>query len=288
MAEQAQRTCEDCGCGFQAGPWARWCTVCRALHRRKERLKYEITDEIVRMLRDRYDTTVRGRAAELAAQLGWPKWQIQRLAGKLGLCRPWPPDRRPWTDEEIEYLRTWAGLRTAKWIGQRIGRGETSVAVKLGRLKLSRRVRSGYSQQDLAACFGVDAHCIGRWIKRGLLKANMQGTLRQHDIQRCSEPAVLEFIRTHREEYRLDKVNQGWFLDLVLGPPVGQDGNGRREGGRPAYAPTAQQIDQRAAHVRKGWCDEDGVLLVEPEEMETERRMQNDECRTLLTVTSDP
>ena len=286
MAQQAQRTCEDCGCKFLAGPWARWCPVHRPLHRGRK-VKYKLTDQIARLIRDRYDSKVPGRAAEIGAEIGWPKWQVQKAAARLGVAHPWPPDRRAWTDDQVEYLQTWAGLRSPKWIGRQLGRRESSVMNKLKHLRLSWRVRGGYSQRALAACFGCDDHLVGRWIKRGLLEANMQGTLRRHDIRRVSEPAILEFIRLHREEYRLDKVDQKWFLDLVLGPG-GQNDNRRREGGRPDYAPTARQIDQRAAEIQAGWHDENGVLRVEPEEENAERRMQDDECRAVLTVTADP
>lgn len=263
MAKQAKRICQDCKSGFIAGPQARYCPVCRALYRRKP-LKYPLTPEIRARLKERYDGSVPGRVGELAAELGWPKHAIKRAAGELALRRPWPPDRRPWTADEEEYLRTWAGYRSVNWIGRQLGRGGTSVRSKLKQMRLSARVRHGYSLHELAACFGVDHRVVEAWIRRGYLKVNMQGTLRRHDIHRASETAVFDFITRHREEYVLSKVDQQWFLDLVLGTANGsaQERRRRREALQAGTekAPPPEEIAERAAELRRDWCDERGVL----------------------------
>lgn len=211
------RTCVDCSSKFQAGPEARFCNACRPLHRGRKTTKYPLTPEVEELLRSRYDTRVRGRAAEIARQLGWPTWMVKKTARKFGLTRPAPASRRDWTAEEIQVLRTWQGLRSAKWIGRRIDRSETSVVLKFKRMRLSRRIRWGYTIGDLSRCFGVDPHTIDRWLRYGWLDARPQGTARRHDIQRVSEKSVLEFVTKHRLQYRIDRVDQDWFLGLVLG-----------------------------------------------------------------------
>ena len=67
-------TCTDCGAVFDGGRYARFCPVCRPLHRRHKRQKYVLGGVAVELLRERYDSSIRGRVAEIALKLGWPKW----------------------------------------------------------------------------------------------------------------------------------------------------------------------------------------------------------------------
>ena len=210
------RTCAQCGEAFRAGPHAKYCPVCRPGQRRAKRIKYAITDPVKRLLTSRYDSKVPGRAAEIAASLGWPTWAVKKAACKLGLTRPWPKDRRAWTEAEVAILEKWSGVRSSGWIGRRLGRGLTSVVLKQKRLGLSRRVRNGYAVRQLCDCFGVDHHTVDRWIDRGWLRATVQPTDRPLVSRRVQPDAIREFLRVHREEYRLDQVDQAWFLALLF------------------------------------------------------------------------
>lgn len=74
--------------------------------------------------------------------------------------------------------------------------------------------------RELMACFGESHTKIGEWIKKGWLRPHFQGTARNigngGDIYRVREKDILDFIRTYPLEVNLGKVDQIWFLDLVL------------------------------------------------------------------------
>jgi hypothetical protein len=75
--------------------------------------------------------------------------------------------------------------------------------------------------RDLELCLGEDHHKISAWIKNGWLQDRLQGTRRPADgngrgIHRIREKHILDFLRNHPPEINLGKVNQIWFLDLVL------------------------------------------------------------------------
>jgi hypothetical protein len=56
--------------------------------------------------------------------------------------------------------------------------------------------------------------------RRAWLQDRLQGTYRHNgngnDIHRIREKDILDFIRNHPQELNLGKVDQTWFLDLVL------------------------------------------------------------------------
>jgi hypothetical protein len=56
--------------------------------------------------------------------------------------------------------------------------------------------------------------------KRLWLRDRLQGTRRHdghgHDIHRIREKDIVTFIQAHPQEFNLGKVDQTWFLDLVL------------------------------------------------------------------------
>lgn len=186
-------------------------------------MKYIWTPERDQLLRERYDGKVKGRAAAIAAGFGWPRWVVAKRAAQLGLC--YPADRREWTATEERFLWQHAGRRHVHWMTARLGRSESSVVLKLKRMKISRAWREGYTVRDLELCFGCDHHGIDRWIRKGWLHGRRRGTRRNGRGGRGGGPAdawyftdedLLHFIRAYPMVFRLDKVDQQWFLDLVL------------------------------------------------------------------------
>jgi hypothetical protein len=149
---------------------------------------------------------------------GLPRWYIKRQAARLGLTLHM--DRRPWTASEMNLLDKLVGRVSSSTIAKRLHRPESSVVNKLKRIGTSRRVRNGYTMRDLELCFGEDHHKISQWIKNGWLHDHLQGTRRHdgngNDIHRIREKDILTFIRNHPQEINLGKVDQMWFLDLVL------------------------------------------------------------------------
>lgn len=149
---------------------------------------------------------------------GLPRWYIKRQAARLGLTMH--IDRKPWARAELDILEDLAGNVSAAAIAKRLRRPLSSVVNKMKYLHLSRRMRNGYTMQDLELCFGEDHHKISEWIKNGWLQDRLQGTRRHdgngRDIHRIREKDILEFIRNHPQAINLGKVDQTWFLDLVL------------------------------------------------------------------------
>jgi len=185
-------------------------------------LKYLWTPERDQVLRERYDGKVKGRAAAIAASLGWPTWCIKKRAAALGLC--YPVDQKDWTPKEERFLWEHAGRRLTRWMARQLGRSEASVVLKLRRMKISGRYREGYTLQELELCFGCDHHMIDRWIRAGWLRGRRRGTRRNvgphgggpHDPWVFSDAGLLAFIQAHPTDFRLDKVDQLWFMDLLL------------------------------------------------------------------------
>ncbi len=74
--------------------------------------------------------------------------------------------------------------------------------------------------RDLEECLGEDHRKIQRWVANAWLREGLEGNNRhggngQH-IHRFREKNILEFIKYHPQEINLGKVDQVWFLDLVL------------------------------------------------------------------------
>lgn len=147
-----------------------------------------------------------------------PRWYIKRQAARLGLTMRM--DRRPWTAAEMRLLENMVGRVSTATIAKRLHRPESSVVNKLKRIGTSRRVRDGYTMRDLEMCLGEDHRKIATWIANGWLQDRLQGTGRHdgngNDIHRIREQDILNFIKRHPEEINLGKVDQTWFLALVL------------------------------------------------------------------------
>ena len=168
----ADRHC-PCGKTFTGGPYAKWGPCCRWKHRGRKPKKYLWTPERDQVLRERYDGRKKGTAAALAHAIGWPTWVIKKRAATLGLC--YAVERKAWTVEETAFLWEHAGTRTTHWIAKQLKRSETSVVLKFKRMKISRRVKDGYTLRELTLCFGIDHHGIERWVREGKLASAKRG-----------------------------------------------------------------------------------------------------------------
>lgn len=216
--EPTPRRCAVCGDTFEA-KYARTCQPCASNKRLSAlwngRKKYVWTPEKDAYLRQHYDGKIYGRAAKIAAKWGWPKWAIKKRAAQLALC--YPADRRDWTAEEEAFLEVHTGRRTVVWMARKLKRSDTSVVLKLKRMGISRRYREGFTVADLSVCFGVDHHTVDRWIDKGFLRARRRGTNWTHDAHVVTENDIVRFVRERPMEFRLDKVDQLFFMDLVIG-----------------------------------------------------------------------
>lgn len=220
------RTCQQCGATFEGSSAnrapsgrAKWCDDCRRSKRGKAPT-YIVTPERDELLRQRYDSTVRGRVAEIAAALSWPRWKVQRRAAELGLAKPPAIAHRRWTDEEVALLQRHAGSRPIGWLSKKLTRSRTSVAEKIKSLHISiARERDGYTITELTLCFGVDHNVIRRWIRRGWLRGRRRNG--EHapafelDPWVFSDADLAAFLAEHPTAYELRRVDQTWFLGFI-------------------------------------------------------------------------
>ncbi len=200
---------------------AKYCVKCRAERRRRARVKYTWRPEFDAFLKAQYFGGLNRRFQVLNQMIrltSLPRWYIKRQAARLGLTLHM--DCRPWTASEMNLLEKLVGRVSSATIAKRLHRRESSVVNKLKRIGTSRRVRNGYTMRELELCLGEDHNKITQWIKNGWLQDRLQGTRRHdgngNDIHRIREKDILTFIRNHPQELNLGKVDQTWFLDLVL------------------------------------------------------------------------
>jgi hypothetical protein len=200
---------------------ARYCSKCRADRRRRAKLKYMWRPEFDAFLKAQYFGGLNRRFEVLNRMVrttGLPRWYIKRQAARLGLTMKM--DQKPWTSAELNVLEKLVGRVSARTIATRLHRPESSIVNKIKRLGTSRRVREGYTMRDLEQCLGEGHHKISIWIANGWLRDRLQGTRRHggngSDIHRIREKDILRFLKNHPQEINLGKVDQVWFLDLVL------------------------------------------------------------------------
>lgn len=210
------RTCADCPVTIDRRHcrYAKYCSNCRWRHRGK-RPKWVWTSERDQLLRERYDPKIPGSSKRLAAALSFPRWAVVKRAGLLGLAKL-SEERKPWTPTDVSFLEEHLGTRHVRWIAKKLGRSISSVVMKTKHMHISRRVRDGLTMRDLELCTGADHRMIERWVRTGKLQAAREGG-QAHARERWTfkESAVLAFMLDHPTAFRLDKVDQTWFMGIV-------------------------------------------------------------------------
>jgi len=190
------------------------------------KLKYVFTSQIDNRIREIYwKRGVNKRChripgiKELARELHWPKWVINRRARILGLARP---RESAWRDKEVSILERCAHL-TNEGVLKKLAeagfhRTATAIRFRTQYLRL-RKNTPFYTASSLAECFGVDHHCITRWIHMGYLKAKPRRTLRTKqqggDTLLIHEKEIRKFIIDHPTQFDMRKCDQLWLIDLL-------------------------------------------------------------------------
>jgi hypothetical protein len=240
------QVCKACREDFVGHVGAKHCPKCMSKERGKRiwdgRRKYEWTPERDQLLRDHY----KRNATEIAKQFfpGWPKWAITHRVQQLGLART---KEKPWTKAEDAFLLEWAGVHTPTWMQKQLtNRTVTAIVVRLKRLNVSRRIQSdGLTLMQLEQALGVDHRHIAAWWKSGRLKGRRRETDRivQGDPYVFEESDVAEFLLANPSAFRLDRVDQAWFMGLM------RDAIGQKASAAPRQRsePTAIKAPRRAA-----------------------------------------
>ena len=173
--------------------------------------KYFWCEEQDATIRRRYDSRPQ-TITDLARLFHLPRHAIRQRAQLLGVARCKEPR---WTAEEEAYLERNLCRLSIVTLARKLRRSETAVVLKAKRLGI-RKSDEGYTSRSLALAFGVDDHKIVQWIDRGMLKAARRHTERAQDMYLITDGAVRDFVAKHPLEFDLRKVDQLWFIEVML------------------------------------------------------------------------
>jgi len=97
------------------------------------------------------------------------QYAVQGRVIKLGIGQR---ENRRWSEREMNQLREWTGRYPPTLIAEKLKRGVVSVTVKMKKMGLLRRAKTGwYTKKDVAEMLGVDHKKVQRWMDDGYLKA---------------------------------------------------------------------------------------------------------------------
>lgn len=165
----------------------------------------------------------RGAGAELARELGWPRWRLTRRAQELGCVPVKHAGERPWSEDELRILRDYSRCtalvvtRALRAAGYR--RSPSAVTQARAREVVDPRILSA---AGVARALGRDRNTVLHWIRAGWLDADRRtgtpGTEEQHLHWVVTHQQLREFITTHPNLIDLRRITDGpWFIGLVAG-----------------------------------------------------------------------
>jgi len=176
---------------------------------------YFWNDWKLKLLRERYDGRVKGRARDIARVLGVTKRVVNRKASDMGLARV---KERPWSPVDLAYLARHYHRVRVQTIAKRLGRSKIAIELKAKRQRY-RKLGEGYTANSLAMALGVDSHWVTRRIKERKLTASYRNTNRTaaqgNDAYLITEESVVAFVTEHTHELDLRRIDPLWFLDLI-------------------------------------------------------------------------
>ena len=178
--------------------------------------KYELTDERRETIIRLYDSCNR---RSLAAKFGVPAWVVGRWARELGVARTKEPR---WTPEQLDYLERQVSRTSWVAMAKRLGRSKVAMKLMAKRLGLRKMWTEGLTQNQVAIAFGVDSHCVRRWITMEWLRVRRRRTERTAanggDAYLILEADLRRFVALHPEEIELRRIaDKQWFIDLLVG-----------------------------------------------------------------------
>lgn len=186
--------------------------------------KYLPSEYLDQRIRDGYAAArSKGDFARLADALGRPRWWVQKRAAALGVTRTNQTRLDAWRQEEVALVERWASC-TLPVIRRKLAqaghtRSETAIAVKLKRLRVDRTDPDAWAPADLAQLLGVDPNTVRDWIDRRGLQAEERAAGQQKRLL-VRRKALRAWIKLHPRHIDLRRVDQPWFMDLVLGTAV--------------------------------------------------------------------
>lgn len=183
--------------------------------------KYPRTDEIDHLIRAGYAAArAKGDYTRLAHAIDRPRWWVQKRAMALGVTRSIRTRLDVWTGAETALLSALASCTTPvirrKLVEAGYQRTEAAIACKLKRLNVDRTDPDSWAPPELAHLMGVNAKTICDWIERRDLPAT-RVTAGQQVRYRVHRQPLRKWLRARPLQIDLRRVDQLWFMDLVLG-----------------------------------------------------------------------
>ena len=205
--------CRSCS-ERKGSPADHLCHGCRIKMRPSPNKRFFWTTELDQQLRLCYQdapnkVALTDNLTGLQKRTGFTRVVLLARAAQLGLSA----QSRAWTQGEIQSLENLAGTLSSAAIARKLGRSYGSIKARCAKQNISRRIREGYSREDVESLLGVGARSVRKWIKSGWLRLH-QG--------RVTESSMIRFLREHPEEYRLNRVDETWFKGLLF-PSFGRN-----------------------------------------------------------------
>lgn len=204
-------------CGIRKAGSDGLCGPCRVTRMAKARRRRpEPSAELLSSLRDAYignTRTVSANLKRLSRNCDWPVSSLKHEAYQRGWRSQ--AERHPWTDQDEEHLRQYAGSASVQTIARRLKRSVSSVANHARRLELSVRISDGYSMRMLCEVFGTYHGRVEGWMRRGLLGKAQHGG--PGGMIWFPAANVIRFVRKYPSEYDLGRVDKVWFTSVVFG-----------------------------------------------------------------------
>lgn len=161
--------------------------------------------------------------AELARQLGEPRWLITQRCRRLGLTRPRKKEP-PWTAAEEELMKRVPLHDVEKcseiFRAHGFARTATAIMVRSKRIGLSRRTHGTFSATSAAKIIGWDSKTVAEYCLKGILKAGRRKTKRlpqqggdPHSIERAD---LRQFVIDNLELIDFRKVDKFALVDLLV------------------------------------------------------------------------
>jgi hypothetical protein len=203
------------------------------------RVHVEVTPEFDAQIRDEWlamTGKIKGEVAALADKLGVRRHWLSQRALKLGLTVPRVAKEPPWSQAELELLKSVPlhDPRRASKIFRANGfvRTPTSIMLKSNRVGMSRRWDATLSAGKAAKILGMDGKAFTTWIAKGVIVAERRET--QRLPQQGGHPFSIErayfrqWIIDNIEIIDIRKVDKFAFVDILTRsePPIGSEAEG--------------------------------------------------------------
>ena len=156
------------------------------------------------------------------------QFAVQGRVTNLGIGQR---ENRRWTEREMNQLREWTGRYPSAMIAEKLKRGKVSVTVKMQKMGLLRRARTGwYTKKDVAEMLGVDHKKVQRWMDDGYLKAVPYQEMPQKSgggQWYIREEDVRAFLLRYPQELVGRNLDLCQVFDIIV--PAGVNGHHRKE-----------------------------------------------------------